>query len=71
MPNQRSKFGRFNEVMGMSFYDYTNIKRMIHDTDIIELLCFNTPFDQLLDLYYKQLLRKELFSLRTDISQIY
>jgi len=49
--NQWSSFDQFKEVMGMSFYDYTNTKKMIHDTDIIELLCFDTTFEQLLDRY--------------------
>lgn len=35
----------------MGFYDYTNTKKMIHDKDIIELLCFDTPYEKLLQSF--------------------
>ena len=35
----------------MDFYDYTNAKKFVHDADLIELLNFNTTFEQLLESY--------------------
>lgn len=35
----------------MSYFDYTDLKAFVHDAELIKLLCYDKPFDELLDLY--------------------
>ena len=37
----------------MSYFDYTDLKHFVHDQEMIELLCYDKTFEELLELFTK------------------
>ncbi len=37
----------------MSYFDYTDLKGFVHDEELVKLLCYDKPFEELLELFTK------------------